>query len=313
MSLKNNPVIIFSNNSDASTLQVIKWLKFHSSKFYLIKNISDLNKYNIQLTEEYISKNIHAIWYRKLHLEVSNIKCDYKEAKSSITNFLQAELEYFYYSIENVCRKIKNLGAGFTKMDLNKVMVLNTAQKNTLTIPEFRIVYSKNELEMFKKKHNRIISKPIFNARPIKLSKLNSGVMYTKIIDDILIDKLPSTFAPSFLQEYIEKAYELRVFYIDGKFYSSAIFTVNSSENIDYRDKDNNDVRIVPYKLPIEIEKKLTCLMNELGLNTGSIDMIKSIKGEYVFLEINPSGQYEAVSINCNYNLNNIIAKWIAK
>ena len=64
----------------------------------------------------------------------------------------------------------------------------------------------------------------------------------------------------------------------------------------------------MPYKLPLLVEKKLNRLMRKLKLNTGSIDLIKSIDNQYIFLEVNPSGQFGMVEDACNYNLHELVA-----
>ena len=51
--------------------------------------------------------------------------------------------------------------------------------------------------------------------------------------------------------------------------------------------------------------------MADLNLNTGSIDLIKTKNNDYFFLEVNPCGQYESLSFNCNYQLNKKIATWL--
>jgi glutathione synthase/RimK-type ligase-like ATP-grasp enzyme len=48
--------------------------------------------------------------------------------------------------------------------------------------------------------------------------------------------------------------------------------------------------------------------MKELQLDTGSIDMIKCTDGKYYFLEVNPVGQYDMISMPCNFHLSEIIA-----
>ncbi|NJO92369.1 MAG: hypothetical protein HC831_27910 [Chloroflexia bacterium] len=68
---------------------------------------------------------------------------------------------------------------------------------------------------------------------------------------------------------------------------------------------------MVPYKLPDEIKNKLIALMNEIELDTGSIDMIVDKKGKYIFLEVNPNGQYGLVSDTCNYYLEKEIADYL--
>lgn len=68
---------------------------------------------------------------------------------------------------------------------------------------------------------------------------------------------------------------------------------------------------MVPYTLPKEIEEKLMNLMNNLGYNTGSIDMIYSTDKKYYFLEINPAGQFGWTSNICNYNVHKHIAQYL--
>jgi D-alanine-D-alanine ligase-like ATP-grasp enzyme len=83
---------------------------------------------------------------------------------------------------------------------------------------------------------------------------------------------------------------------------------------IDFRHYDStNPTRYVPFKLPEELEKKLDKLMRQVNLNTGSIDMILTEKNEYIFLEVNPIGQYGMTSVPCNYYLNKIIANYLIK
>jgi D-alanine-D-alanine ligase-like ATP-grasp enzyme len=49
--------------------------------------------------------------------------------------------------------------------------------------------------------------------------------------------------------------------------------------------------------------------MAELNLDTGSIDMILDRKNEYVFLEVNPTGQFGWLSKSCNYYIEKEVAK----
>ena len=65
---------------------------------------------------------------------------------------------------------------------------------------------------------------------------------------------------------------------------------------------------MIPCILPDEIERKLHNLMEFIEFNTGSIDMIVTPANEYVFLEVNPVGQFAFVSDNCNYQLERKIA-----
>ena len=53
--------------------------------------------------------------------------------------------------------------------------------------------------------------------------------------------------------------------------------------------------------------------MKYVNLNTGSIDMIVTKENEYIFLEVNPVGQFGMVSQPCNYYLEKKITEYLMK
>jgi glutathione synthase/RimK-type ligase-like ATP-grasp enzyme len=53
------------------------------------------------------------------------------------------------------------------------------------------------------------------------------------------------------------------------------------------------DLRYGVHQLPEEIRKKCLELMQKLGLIFATIDMVLTPDGRYVFLELNPNGQWE--------------------
>ena len=58
---------------------------------------------------------------------------------------------------------------------------------------------------------------------------------------------------------------------------------------IDWRKKK---IPFQPYLLPNEISEKCLALTQKLNLSFGAIDIIRNKNGEYIFLEINPNGQW---------------------
>jgi D-alanine-D-alanine ligase-like ATP-grasp enzyme len=54
----------------------------------------------------------------------------------------------------------------------------------------------------------------------------------------------------------------------------------------------NVDAKHVAHDLPNDVSDKLRALMRRLGLVYGAIDLRLSEDGRYVFLEINPAGQF---------------------
>ena len=98
---------------------------------------------------------------------------------------------------------------------------------------------------------------------------------------------------PVFSQQYINKRYEYRVMVIGKKVLSCRIDSQASQmTKIDWRHYDFKNVEHKQVELPKDVQEKLLNFMQKIGLNYGAIDFIETPKGEFVFLEVNPSGQW---------------------
>jgi hypothetical protein len=175
------------------------------------------------------------------------------------------------------------------------------------------MVISKQDLQNVLKNNNeQLITKSI--AIGLSFFDLNKNVsfhQYTAKVDNKTIKRIPNSFPPSFVQNNFDKLFEIRTFVLDSNCYSWALMSQsNKQTEIDYRNYDwDNPMRVVPYQLPKSIEKKIHRLMFNLKLRSGSIDFMFTTNGEYVFLEINPAGQYGYNSDCANTDLNNLIAQ----
>lgn len=68
-----------------------------------------------------------------------------------------------------------------------------------------------------------------------------------------------------------------------------------------------------PYQLPQSIEAKLLELMKKLGLNYGAIDLILTPNNEYVFLEINPVGEFFWLDLYAGLPISSAIAELLSQ
>ncbi|MBN8469250.1 hypothetical protein JYJ95_22340 [Corallococcus exiguus] len=103
--------------------------------------------------------------------------------------------------------------------------------------------------------------------------------------------------SPGIFQPYVEKSLELRIVVVGEKVFACAIHSQqNERGRSDWRRAVNQSVQYEPYSLPAEIEERLLLLMRRLQLVFGSVDMIVTPEGEYVFLEVNPAGQFDWIA-----------------
>jgi ATP-GRASP peptide maturase of grasp-with-spasm system len=196
----------------------------------------------------------------------------------------------------------------------NKLNVLKMASEAGLDVPDTIVTADVNELRRFIKRHGAVITKPVGDMLLCSFDEREFAT-YTSVLDDEFVTEHSQHAAfPSLYQERLDKKYEIRTFYLNGECYSMAMFTQQkAATQSDFRKYSYGDpVREVPYQLPVEIEEAIRELMNNLRLDTGSIDIVRTTDNRFVFLEVNPVGQFGMVSVPCNYHLERKVARYLA-
>ncbi|WP_237274251.1 grasp-with-spasm system ATP-grasp peptide maturase [Tenacibaculum ovolyticum] len=322
-------ILILSDKFDQSTNAVIDWLLYFNYPFFRINenDLCEITEISIGLKDKIILKvnnktidfdEISHYWYRRgeFNIQIPNflftnevsmfeeeIDRNTKEEVITIVEFLNVFLN-----------GKKNLGSYFDNFT-NKLSNLKIAKSCGLSIPE-TLISSKKELvkKFYDEENKKIITKAL--SQTIMFSKPEGAIRaYTNNVDSSSLNKYKTNIFPSLFQKAIEKKYELRIFFIENTFYSMAIFSqTNKKTQVDFRKYDRNRPnRNVPYILPDYIEKKLLLFIEKNKFKTGSIDMLVTNNDEFVFLEINPVGQFGMTSFPCNYHLHKKIAKYLCQ
>jgi glutathione synthase/RimK-type ligase-like ATP-grasp enzyme len=98
-------------------------------------------------------------------------------------------------------------------------------------------------------------------------------------------------YTPVIFQEYVDAVYDVRVTMVGDEVFAAAIHSQETEYAVDFRMDDAN-ARIEPISLPERVEDLLRELMSALGLHYGAIDMRRTPDDRFLFLEINPAGQW---------------------
>jgi ATP-GRASP peptide maturase of grasp-with-spasm system len=312
--------IIQSSSDDRSTDDVIQWLEHKNytktKKFFdktELENIDiffDNNELKLEINNIDITENF---WYRR---------GEFAEQKKVILDCPIEEL-IIANKKENIKPIIDFLSIGNSKNDninsfkdnsVLKLKMLKYCIELKIRIPKTFITNKSKDITKRFNSDEKIIVKSIENPT-IKVDYFNYWIILDPVIKILSFNELTSTkhfkTQPSLFQEYIEKQFEIRTFYLNGKFKSMAIFSQqNEKTKEDFRNYDySKPNRNVPFQLPKALEKKLHKLMLKLDLNCGSFDIIYTPDGKYYFLEVNPIGQFQWLSQNCNYFIERMIAK----
>ncbi|WP_454046704.1 grasp-with-spasm system ATP-grasp peptide maturase [Chryseobacterium sp. Marseille-Q8038] len=299
-------ILILSTNQETTTNEVIKWLKalgkafirIHEDEVFEIK--TDQNKVFLQSQRNsFFIEDITSVWYRRGGLQFMR-----KEYDNASINTYMNETQYWLEDYVIKMLETKNHINKQSNSHLNKLLVLEQAKKAGLKVPKYYLAENTNQLVV-----NKTITKSIAENIILKsVGGFSEGILYTSLVTEM--EK--GNFFITFFQEMIEKDFEVRAFYLHGKIWATAIFSQNDKKTqLDHR-KYNHEIpnRNVRYNLPKEIEEKIHILMQQLDVNCGSLDFIKS-KNDFYFLEINPVGQFLGLSAICNYLLEKEIAEYL--
>jgi ATP-GRASP peptide maturase of grasp-with-spasm system len=314
-------IFILTDEEEPTTDLVIDWLLYYKKPFIRVSkdNIITIHKiyfsrqgiecvFSIQQFEKIKTidtKYITSYWYRRSNLQVTMpyIKNDDTEIANLLIAHNHTEYKECYKILNYILNKKARINTIEDTDNIIKLKVLDCAKKNGLKVPDTLVCADKQTLTEFYNKHNgQIVTKSIGDPLSLFFEGFRA---YTSRVE---IKKIPGIFALSLFQEMIDKEFEIRTFYLNGQFYSSAIFSqMDEQTKLDFKNYNSTKPnRVVPFLLEENICCKLENLMHDLHFNSGSIDMILNPKHEYVFLEINPVGQFEQVSFPCNYNLFNL-------
>lgn len=316
-------IYIISEKVDLVTDLVIEWIVTNNKSYRRLNDddficgsseINDLEYRNSML------EDAKKVWHRRgcLNLIPPALSQNFTNKILLMTYFYKETSAYISYIEGNLRRRLKeNYIGSFEKETYtnNKLTNLEIAKEVGFKIPNSLITSKKESLLRFKKTHEKIITKDL--RTPVNIKTRNKQYVSTgvKVVTEDMISRLESTFVPIFVQNLVPKKYEVRVFVTCGKLYSMAIFSQNDeSTKIDYRNYNRSKPnRCVPISIVDGLGGKIWDFMKRIDMNTGSIDFIVTPDNEYVFLEVNPMGQFHWISANCNYYIEKEIAKFLSK
>ncbi len=96
--------------------------------------------------------------------------------------------------------------------------------------------------------------------------------------------------APHLFQERVDKQSDVRVTVIGKKVFATHIESQKGTGKLDWR--NDYSVPMTEWQLPDELSEQCIAMLKALGLNYGAFDFCLDKNGRYVFLEVNPAGQY---------------------
>jgi len=193
----------------------------------------------------------------------------------------------------------------------NKTYQLSFAKEIGFRIPHTRITASPEALvDMYSRYPQGIIVKPLV---PFFNSEQKALQMFTSLVSRRELRAYRAVrHAPMIVQERIPKRFDIRVTVVGEEVFAAAIDSQAQSRTaVDFR-HDIVHLRHRVHRLPPAEARRCVGLVKRLGLRFGAIDMILTPAGHYVFLEVNPNGQWLWIEEHTGLPIANAVARCLA-
>lgn len=201
---------------------------------------------------------------------------------AAFTNWLWQALTCFWVSQPLSLRRAES-----------KIDQLRVAPRLGFHIPKTLITNRPEAVRKFYHQCNGRIINKVLGKGVVKKGDVTYGI-YTHRVEEEHLEHLDSVKdVPCVFQERIEKAFELRITVVGREVFAAEIHSqLSPRTRDDWRryDFDNTPHKI--HRLPNAVTESCLRLLAHYGLNFGAIDMIVTPDEEYVFLELNPNGQW---------------------
>ena len=296
-------ILLITNKEDITVDFIIKQLKCEKIEYYRLNTedipdvvdvLFDFTHNSCFLFDSIKNRNINlslvtAVYFHRPEItQLNNLSISSQE-RLYLKNEIAFVLEGIYkflkdkYWLNNVYH---------IREAENKVYQLQLAKKIGFTIPDSIISNIPTEIsQMVKRCKNDCIIKPIKTGN--MRSTASPKVIFTSRLKDINeeVSEDIKSF-PVYLQEHIHKKFDLRCIVVGNHVFTAKIYSQDFEDaKVDWR-KSEHILKHEIYTLPKRIENLCVDITKKLKLNFSAIDLVVDEKGEYVFLECNPNGQW---------------------
>ncbi|MDB9374084.1 MvdC family ATP-grasp ribosomal peptide maturase [Nodularia sphaerocarpa] len=252
------------------------------------------------------TEQVRAVWMRRIWEPQLSAELATKFREACIRESL-ATLDGFWDSLKDA-RWVDDLER--INAASNKLRQLRVASEVGFVIPQ-TLVTNKAESarEFFHQVNGKMVSK-LLTAISRSMEANSSFFMYTSTVkEEDLQDAESLRYCPMVFQEQIPKQQELRVVYVNGKVFVGALDAgVYAAAKVDWRKPGVEVGAWQHHQLPDDVMRRLQAFMGRFGLLFGALDFIVTPSGEYVFLEVNPVGEWGMLEKDLDLPISSAIA-----
>ena len=228
-------------------------------------------------------EDVTSVWYRRSVSPPASVALPPAEQA-----FVAGEMRHFFSGLLandliTWVNPIENV-----RLAEHKLFQLRLAYELGLAVPRTLVSSNAEELQAFASSNpNGTICKPIYHGLFVDGTARHS--ILTRRVGPNELAAAAVCHCPVLLQEEIPRAADVRATFVGRHLFVADILGV--ADAVDWRDPEL-PVSYVPSTLPADTEARCRRMLSRLGLVYGAFDFIRRPEGEYVFLEVNPTGEW---------------------
>lgn len=184
----------------------------------------------------------------------------------------------------------------------NKMLQLQAAKSCGISCPRTIVTNRADHASAFVRSNLSQGKRTIFKPLTPPFEQLGEA----RLIESVEGVEERLTQAPIIFQECIERGLDLRVTVVGGDMYAASIEMPGGGSE-DWR--VHAALKYRPYKLSEYTAQLVLRLMAILGLSMACIDLRLDRKGEVYFFEVNPSGQFLFIELECGLPISTSFAR----
>ncbi|WP_410505514.1 MvdC/MvdD family ATP grasp protein [Mucilaginibacter sp. E4BP6] len=315
-------ILIITSKIDITSDFVVKSLKLKKLDFYRL-NTEDIGR-SLQITFDFnankflvfdrqINRTIDLLEIKSVYFRRPEINDELAGVSPGERNFVRSEILFVLEGIYKILRNafwINTVEA--IRNAENKIFQQLLAKQLKLQTPDSLITNVPSYAQNFYLQHDAsCIIKPIKSGLVEGVNE--EGVIFTNKVEINDDNNKRISVCPVYLQNLIEKEGDVRITVIGKRLFPALIHSQYSDEaRIDWR-KSSLPLKHTILDLPSDIAQKCLDLTNLLNLNFAAIDLILDKNGNFIFLEINPNGQWAWIEKRLNFNISDEITTLLAE
>jgi glutathione synthase/RimK-type ligase-like ATP-grasp enzyme len=174
----------------------------------------------------------------------------------------------------------------------SKLEQLQRAHRLGLHVPESLVTNDPEEAIPFANRVGRVVCKPLRGGR-LYIAQAEQHYFTSRLDPDTVAALKEIGPEPIYLQAFIDKSYDVRVTVIGREAFGVRIESqIDEEATVDWRRGNVARMPHIVEPLPDDVSKACVTLVAQYDLNFGAIDLVREPGGRYVFLELNPNGQW---------------------